>query len=131
MTFQVLPGVKILATKTKHRFFHTQKHRVLLGTNLACLDELKKHKCLKKGNSFMKVLNRYAFLPHKILPTKHPFANKLKMFLASKMVSVFFWAFFSLGKLEFMMFQPFSMCVKFFFDMIFIYTSTFSQGKRK
>ena len=88
MTFEVLPGVQILATKkstkTKHRFCHTQKHRVLLGTNLSCLDELKKHKFLKKRNSFIKVLHRYAFLPHKTLPTKYPFANKFEIFNASK-----------------------------------------------
>ena len=88
MTFEVLPGVQILATKkstkTKHRFCHTQKHRVLLGTNLSCLDELKKHKFLKKRNNFIKVLHRYAFLPHKTLPTKYPFANKFEIFNASK-----------------------------------------------
>ena len=70
--------------KNKTPFFPYTKTSSSFGTNLGCLDELKKHKFLKKRNSFIKVLHRYAFLPHKILPTKYPFAKKLKIFDASK-----------------------------------------------
>ena len=80
MTFQVLPGVQIFATKNQHRFFHTQKHRVLLGTNLACLDELKKHKFFEKRKQFHKSSEPLCVFATQNLAYKAPFCEQIENF---------------------------------------------------